>query len=301
MVETDGDAAMVLTADVIAPIVDDPETFGRIAATNSISDIYAMGGRPQWALNLVFFPDDVLEHEVLVAMLRGGAEAAREAGVAIVGGHSVRDAEVKYGLSVTGAIDRDRILTNRAGRAGQALVLTKALGTGIIGTALKKDEASADEIAAAVGSMTTHNGAALEIALRYPVTAATDVTGFGLLGHLRNILRGSELAARLKMSALPILPGARAHAEAGRVPGGSRANLEFVSASLEIRGERDELQILIAADAQTSGGLLLALDAARAGELVDELRESGLPAAQIGQLLEPGAEHPVETAVLDFS
>ena len=299
VVDSGGERATVLTADVIAPIVDDPETFGRIAATNSISDVYAMGGQPRWALNLVFFPDDELGPEVLAAMLRGGAAAAAEAGVSIVGGHSVRDAELKYGLSVTGTVDRGRILTNRGGAAGQALVLTKALGTGVIGTAIKRDEASADEISAAVESMTTHNRGALEIALRYPVTAATDVTGFGLLGHLKNILLGSQLAARIAMRQLPLLPGARAHAEAGRVPGGSRANLEFLGPGLESRGEVDELQTLLAADAQTSGGLLLCLDPARAGELVAELRERGLPAAEVGELLAPDA-HPPGTTILDF-
>jgi selenide,water dikinase len=299
----DGDLATVLTADVIAPIVDDPETFGRIAATNSISDVYAMGGRPLYALNLVFFPDDVLGLEVLAAMLRGGAAAAAEVGVAVVGGHTVRDDQVKYGMSVTGVVGRDQVLSNRGARAGQALVLTKALGTGVIGTAIKGGEASEHEIEAAVASMTAHNASALEIARRHRVTAATDVTGFGLLGHLRNILRGSGLAARLAMAALPLLPGARAHAVAGRVPGGSRANLRFVAPRLEVRGEADEILTLLAADAQTSGGLLLCCDAERAADLVAELVAAGLAAAEIGALLEPtprGGGRPVETTILDF-
>jgi selenide,water dikinase len=297
---TEGGPATVLTADVIAPIVDDPETFGRIAATNSISDIYAMGGRPLYALNLVFFPDDKLGTEILGAMLRGGAAAASEVGVAVVGGHTVRDDEVKYGMSVTGVVDRDQILSNRGAVAGQALVLTKALGTGVIGTAIKEEVASATEIAAAVGSMTTHNRDALAIGRRYQVTAATDVTGFGLLGHLRNVLRGSGLGARLHMNALPLLPGARAHAEAGRIPGGSRANLRFVSRRLETRGEADEILTILAADAQTSGGLLLCCAADRVADLVAELVAAGLAAAAVGELFEPTADQPAETTVLDF-
>jgi selenide,water dikinase len=215
---SDPDRALVLTADVIAPLVDDPETFGRIAATNAISDVYAMGGRPLYALNLVFFPDDQLPFSLLEAILRGGAAACAEAGVAIVGGHTVRDAELKYGLSVTGEVDRAAILSNRTARAGQRLVLSKALGTGVIGQAIKKRLASAGEIAAASASMTTHNRGALEAGRRAGVTSCTDVTGFGLLGHLRNILRGSGLTAAIDLASLPLLPGAAEHAAAGVMP-----------------------------------------------------------------------------------
>jgi selenide,water dikinase len=292
---------LVLTADIIAPIVDNAFDFGRIAATNSISDIYAMGGTPVFALNLVFFPDNALPGEVLVEMLEGGKAAAGEAGVAIVGGHTVRGDEVGYGLSVTGTVTRDRLLTNRTARPGQSLVLTKALGTGFLASAIKKGEASAEEIAAAVRSMTTHNRGALELGHRFGATAATDVTGFGLLGHLRNILRGSELAATLWMSALPELPGARAHAAHGRIPGGARNNLEFVAPRLRRRGEEDELLTLLAADAQTSGGLLLTVSPEIAGELVAALRELDLPAARIGALAAPDADAPAETIVLDFA
>ena len=289
----DPDRGVVLTADVIAPLVDDPETFGRIAATNSISDVYAMGGRPLYALNLVFFPDDQLPLEVLAAILRGGAAACAEAGVAIVGGHTVRDPEVKYGLSVTGEVALAGLLSNRTARAGQRLVLSKALGTGVIGQAIKKDQASAEEEEAAVRSMTTLNGGALEVARRFRVTAATDVTGFGLCGHLRNILRGSGLCASIELGALPLLPGVRRHATAGLVPGGSRANRSFLAPLLQVEGgEEAELLALLACDAQTSGGLLLAVHAGDAAELVAALRESGLPAADVGLLRapEPGEE-----------
>ncbi len=292
--------AAVMTADVIAPIVDDAEAFGEIAAANSISDVYAMGGRPLYALNLVFFPEDDLPMEVLHAILRGGARACARAGVLIVGGHTVRDRELKYGLSVVGEVDESAVLSNRTARAGQALVLSKALGTGILGTAIKKQLASADELAAATASMTLHNGAALELARGAGVTSCTDVTGFGLVGHLRNILRGSELAARLEMSALPLLPGALEHARAGRVPGGSRANLAFIQPALRIAGEEDPLLTLLAADAQTSGGLLLCVPAGEAEGLVARLRRADHAAAVVGELYAPGGERPAGTIELDF-
>jgi selenide,water dikinase len=283
----DGDSrALVLTADVIAPLVDDPFEFGRIAATNAISDVFAMGGTPLYALNLAFFPSPELPIEVLQEILRGGSEACREVGVAIVGGHTVRDPELKFGLSVTGAVDPGQVLSNRGARAGQSLVLSKALGTGIVGTAIKSGHASDSAIAAALASMTTHNRGALDAARRHGVTACTDVTGFGLLGHLRNILRGSELSARIEMRALPLLPGAIEHAGEGHVPGGTRANLQFLEPSLRRSGDEDPILTLLCADAQTSGGLLLCVAPGSADELVADLRAQGLPAASIGQLVD---------------
>jgi selenide,water dikinase len=297
---SDTERGLVVTADVIAPLVDDPETFGRIAATNSISDVYAMGGRPLYALNLVFFPDDRLPFAVLEAILRGGAAACAEAGVTVVGGHSVRDPELKYGLSVTGEVERAGILSNRTARAGQRLVLSKALGTGVIGQAIKKRLATPDEVAAAVASMTTHNRGALEAARRAGVTSCTDVTGFGLLGHLRNILRGSGLRAAVELAALPLLPGALRHAAGGVLPAGSRANQEFLGDSLrgrEALGPDGELALLLACDAQTSGGLLLTVPTASAGSLVADLRAQGLPAADVGELL-PAS--PGDIAAIDL-
>ena len=297
----DPSRALVLTVDVIAPLVDDPETFGEIAACNALSDVYAMGGRPLFALNVVGFPDDKLPLAVLQAILRGGARACARAGVAIVGGHTVRDGELKYGLSVTGEVAVPEILSNRTGRAGQALVLTKALGTGIVAQAAKAGAAAPGELAAAVAGMTTLNGPALAVARRFGVTACTDVTGFGLLGHLRNVLRGSELAASLTMAALPALPGALAHAAAGRVPGGSKANLEFVRPALRVVGVEDPTRTLLAADAQTSGGLLLAAPAEAAGPLVAALREAGLGGWEVGRLLAPDAALPVGAVRLEFA
>lgn len=288
---------LVLTADVIAPLVDDPEAFGAIAATNAMSDVWAMGGEPRFALNLVFFSDEQLPLEVLDAILAGGANKCAEAGVAIVGGHSVRDPEVKYGLSVTGELTRDAMWSNRTAAAGQILVLTKALGTGVISQAIKKAVASPEATAAAITSMTTLNRDAARIGHAHGATAATDVTGFGLLGHLRNILRGSQLAARVELGKLPLLPDALIHMRANLCPGGSKANRAFVAklvrwadgAPLSIDGGGDDRELLasLACDAQTSGGLLLCVPAAKAAACIDELRGAGLPAAAIGELHAP--------------
>ena len=294
--------ALVLTTDFIGPLVDDPETFGAIAATNAMSDVWAMGGEPRFALSIVIFPNDQLPLDVLHAIQRGSARACAAAGVAIVGGHSVCG-ELKYGLAVTGDVAADAVLSNRGAVAGQALVLTKALGTGVVASAIKAGAAAADEIAAAVASMTTLNRDALAVARRHGVTACTDVTGFGLLGHLRNVLRGSGLAATVELDTLPLLPGARAHAIAGRVPGGSRANRAFVAPLVrwsdgtplaEAGGEGEaELLASLACDAQTSGGLLLCLPDEQSRDAVAELRGLGLAAARVGTLRAPDADEEV--------
>lgn len=285
----DDDRAIVFTADVISPLVDEAEPFGAIAATNSVSDIYAMGGRPLFALNLAFFPDDELPLGVLGSIMRGGMRACRDMGVAIVGGHTVRDSHIKYGLAVIGEVKADRVLSNRGALPGQTLVLTKALGTGVLGTAIKKQLASHDEATAAVASMTASNGDALAVAQEYRVTACTDVTGFGLLGHLRNIVIGSGVDAIVDMAQLPLLPGALEHARAGRIPGGSRANLEFLQPILRTTGVEDDLLTLLAADAQTSGGLLLCVDSADGEALTEALRQRGMPARVVGRLSERAA------------
>lgn len=297
---------LVLTADVIAPLVDDPETFGAIAAANAMSDVWAMGGEPRFALNLVFFPDDQLSLEVLDAILAGGARACAQAGVAIVGGHSVRDAEVKYGLSVTGDVDANELWSNRTASAGQTLVLTKALGTGVIGQAIKSGVASPAAATAAITSMMTLNQGAARIGRRFGVTAATDITGFGLLGHLRNLLRGSTLAAEIDLSALVLLPEAIDHLRAKRCPGGSKANRSYVAPHVawasgeplapEPGDSELELRASLACDAQTSGGLLLCVPARAASECVNELRAAGLPAAAVGRLIPP---HDAATIVLN--
>ena len=292
--------ALVMTADVIAPLVNDPASFGRIAATNAISDVYAMGGRPLYALNLVFFPDDRLPMEVLDQVLAGSARACADAGVRVVGGHSVRDPEIKFGLSVTGEVARDQILSNRGARAGQRLVLSKAIGTGVIGQAIKQGQAEPGEIDAAVASMTTLNRGALEAGRRHRVTAATDVTGFGLLGHLRNVLMGSGLSATIELGAVPLLPGVRRWAEAGLVPGGSRANHRFLAPSLHGAASLDPVNLLLACDAQTSGGLLLCVDPERAARLVADLIDQGLPAAEVGGLRPGGGDGVDATGAVEL-
>jgi selenide,water dikinase len=286
---------LVLTADVIAPLVDDPATFGAIAAANSLSDVWAMGGEPRFALNLVFFPDDQLPLEVLDAILEGGARTCVEAGVAVVGGHTVRDPEVKFGLSVVGDVGPGELWSNRTAHAGQALILSKALGTGVIGQAIKKGIASEAATAAAIRSMTTLNRTAASIGHAHGATAATDITGFGLLGHLRNIVRGSRVAATIELAALPILPDAREHLRAKVCPAGSKANRAHVAPETRwadgsqllaepVDDSDRELLASLACDAQTSGGLLLCVPPAHAQACVEELRASGLPAAAIGTL-----------------
>jgi selenide, water dikinase len=289
---------LVLTADVIAPLVDDPDAFGAIAAANSLSDVWAMGGEPRFALNLVFFPDDQLDLSVLDAILAGGARVCAEAGVAIVGGHTVRDAEVKYGLSVTGDVAPGEDWSNRKAQAGQALVLTKALGTGVIGQAIKKGVASEAAMTAAIRSMTMLNQAAAKIGRAFGTTSATDVTGFGLLGHLRNIVRGSSVTATLELATLPLLPDALDLMRAKVCPAGSKANRAHAApdtawqdgSALSVEGDDSERELIasLACDAQTSGGLLLCLPAGRADACVTELRAMGMPAARIGALTAAG-------------
>ena len=288
------DRLLVLTADVIAPLVDDPAAFGAIAAANSLSDVWAMGGEPRFALNLVFFPEDALPIEVLDAILAASGRTCAEADVAVVGGHTVRDPEVKFGLSVVGEVAPDPLWTNRAAQPGQVLVLTKALGTGVIGQAIKKGIAGPDATAAAIDSMTTLNRDAARIGRAHGVSTATDVTGFGLLGHLRTLLRASSLSATIELGALPLLPEAIDHLRARVCPAGSRANREHVAPNTcwqdgtplapDHDGSARELAASLACDAQTSGGLLLCIPAARAQRCVDDLRAAGLPAAAIGNL-----------------
>lgn len=298
IVRMGGPRDVVLTADVIAPLVDDADTFGAIAAANSLSDVWAMGGEPRYALNLVFFPDDQLDLSVLDAILAGGARICAEAGVAVVGGHTVRDQEVKFGLSVTGDVASGEEWSNRKAQPGQALVLTKALGTGVIGQAIKKGLASEAAMTAAIRSMTTLNQGAAKVGRAFGTTSATDVTGFGLLGHLRNIVRGSNVAATIELAALPLLPDAIDHMRAKVCPAGSKANRAHVAPDtvwhdgkpLAAEGDDSDRELLasLACDAQTSGGLLLCLPAGRADACITELRAIGLPATRIGALSEPG-------------
>jgi selenide, water dikinase len=281
------DRAIVATVDFFTPIVDDAYDFGRIAAANAFSDVYAMGGTPLLALNLVGWPRDKLPYELLGDVLRGGADIAKEAGAFVLGGHSVDDPEPKYGMVAIGEVHPHRVVTLARARAGDALVLTKPIGTGVLTTALKRDLATAAEISAAVTSMATLNAGAAR-AMRATgggVHAATDVTGFGLLGHLRNMLVASGLAAELDAAVIPLFPNAVALAERGAIPGGSKRNRDALSPDVTFGAEVPEAIRVLLFDAQTSGGLLIAVDPDRAGTLVAALEREGTPAAaRIGRL-----------------
>jgi len=281
----DENRAIVSTLDFFTPIVDDPYDFGRIAAANALSDVYAMGATPLFALAIAAFPED-MEPEIVGAILRGGVDSAAAAGIAIIGGHTIKDDEPKYGLAVTGIVHPQRILRNNSGRIGDALLLTKAIGTGILTTARRSDAIEAEALAPAVASMATLNRGAAECALRFDVAAMTDVTGFGLLGHLREML-GDGLGARIDASAVPLLPGALDLAGENIVPGGTRTNLEAaISEGTRFSEDISPALRLVLADAQTSGGLLIAVAERDAEALLGSLRNSGITAAaRIGALV----------------
>jgi selenide, water dikinase len=267
VVTIDGDLAVVATADFFTPVVDDPYDWGRIAAANALSDVYAMGGRPVVAVNLVGWPRDVLPLDILREVLRGGADIAREAGCPVAGGHSIDDPEPKYGMAVTGVADPQRLIRNDAARAGLPLSLTKPLGVGVLNN---RHKVTGEVFPEAVECMTTLNRDASLAALDAGVRAGTDVTGFGLLGHLHKLVRASGVSAVLDAAAVPYLEGTREALHAGFVSGGTRRNLEWVRPHLS--AAVDESELLLLADAQTSGGLLLAGEIAGApviGELVE--------------------------------
>ncbi|MDQ2742738.1 MAG: selenide, water dikinase SelD [Chloroflexota bacterium] len=253
------DLALVQTVDFFTPIVDDPYTYGQIAAANSLSDVYAMGGTPITALNIVAFPIKTLPAGILEDILRGGAEKAAEAGVPIVGGHTVEDEEPKYGLAVTGTVHPRHFLTARGARAGDVLVLTKPVGTGVISTALKAGAASKAHLAAAVRWMTTLNRDASRLMVVHGAHAATDITGFGLLGHLADMCSASGVSATVSASRVPLLPGAIEYARQGFVPAGSAANFQDLGGRIRFQGDVPEVLQTLLSDAQTSGGLLLSL------------------------------------------
>lgn len=277
------DLAMVQTVDFFTPIVDDPFTFGAISAANALSDIYAMGGAPVSALSIVAFPGDG-DSDILEAILRGGLEKMREAGCAVIGGHSVSDPEIKFGYAVTGTIHPDRIQRNSTARAGDALVFTKALGTGVIATALKRGIAQPAWVNAAVESMLTLNRAACDAMLRFDTHACTDITGFGFLGHAREMALGSGVTLEVDSARVPLLPGALDCARAGAIPGGLNNNRDFVASCVDPANEIDPALADLLYDPQTSGGLLISLPEADAARL-----ESLLPAARrVGRVLVRG-------------
>ena len=282
------DRALIATVDFFTPIVDNPRDWGAIAAANAVSDVYAMGGRPLFALSLVGWPRETIPFELLGLVLEGASEILDRAACPTVGGHSIDDPEPKFGLAVIGEVHPDRVLTNAGGKAGHYLLLTKPLGTGILTTALKRNEIGEEGLAEAVRVMTTLNDTAAEVAQSHGASTATDITGFGLLGHLSNITRASRVGAVLGVANLPVLANARELAARGVVPGGTKRNREAVAVDWEETIEEADRWLL--ADAQTSGGLLFAVPPDQAQAALAALEKAGTPAARIvGRLTdEPG-------------
>ena len=275
------DLYLLQSLDFFPPLVDDPILFGQIAAANALSDIYAMGGHPTTALNIVGFPDDQLGLEVLAEILQGGADRVRAAGAVIAGGHTVRDSEIKYGLSVTGVVEPERLLTNQNARPGDALVLTKALGTGFVTTAFKAGRCPSDVMAAATTSMIQLNKVGSEAAQAVVAHAATDVTGFGLAGHAIEMAQSSDVSLILELHRLPILPGVDMLVRHGHKTRASATNRNFAEPLSRIEGEVDPIRLEYLFDAQTSGGLLISVAAERAMELVEGARATGAEAAGV--------------------
>ena len=285
------DTALVQTVDFFTPIVDDPYTFGQIAATNSLSDVYAMGGRPVSSLALVCFPEKA-DLDILERILAGGLSKMMEAGCTVIGGHSIRDEETKFGYSVTGLIHPKRVLANQGAKPGDALILTKALGTGVISTAIKKEKAEPAWMDAAVRSMTTLNKAAAQVITAragtgaLPVHALTDITGFGLIGHAREMAIASNVSLRIFSEKIPVLPGALECIRGGHIPGGLKANREFAECVLGYERDIPEDLKTLLFDPQTAGGLFVSISQEEAEPLVEKLKDLGLPAASVGEVLE---------------
>ena len=281
----DNNRALVVTADFITPVVDDPRIWGQVAAANAVSDIYAMGGKPLLGLNLVGWNSSELPTDLLSEVLLGAQDIAEQAGFAIAGGHTVDDPEPKFGLAVVGEAHPEHLLTNAGLKVGQKLLLSKPLGVGVITTAIKNDGASTETAQAAMKSMVMLNDTASQIALKFGATGATDVTGFGLLGHLGRAVEESKVGAQINTEEVLFLPETRELAEAGFIPGGSRRNLQWLNERLE-KGDCDESEVLLLADAQTSGGLLFGVDESKAQEALNELATSGHSASIIGSVID---------------
>jgi selenide,water dikinase len=282
--------AIVQTVDFFPPLVDDPFVYGQIAAANSLSDVYAMGGQPKTALNIVGFPDDHLELDVLHEILRGGAERVQAAGAVIVGGHTVRDMEIKYGLAVTGVVDPDRMFTNDRAKPGDMLVLTKPLGTGFVTTAFKRGRCPGDVLATACSNMVQLNAIGCEAALLVGAHAMTDITGFGLAGHANELAQASAVSLVLELHRLPILAGAESLARQGNQTRASATNRAFVQPVMRLDPGLDPVRLEFLFDAQTSGGLLISVPPDRAEELVTWVRGRGATgAAVVGSVTEKQA------------
>lgn len=280
------DIALVQTVDFFTPIVDDPYMFGQIAAANALSDIYAMGGRPLTVLNIVGFPIKKLDKSILADILRGAGDKVQESGATLVGGHSIDDQEPKFGLACTGTVHPERIRANAGAKVGDRLILTKPIGVGIQTTAIKRDLLSEEELDRLMQVMATLNKTSAEVMEAFDVHACTDITGFGLLGHAAELARGSGVGLSLSFSQVPILPRTRELAEAGIVPGGTKANHKWLSDCVRYDDSIDEVNQWILCDAVTSGGLLIAVAGDQAERLLEELLTAGVEAAMIGEVIE---------------
>lgn len=290
--------ALVQTVDFFTPVVDDPYTFGQIAAANALSDVYAMGGRPLTCLNIAAFPVEQLPLSVLADILRGGGERVAQAGAVVVGGHTISDPEPKYGLAVTGVVHPSRVITNAGARPGDLLVLTKPLGVGIITTALKRTSVPPEQQAAAIEAMVALNDMAAAVAVQYQAHACTDVTGFGFLGHLREMAQASQVGVEVFAASVPLLPGTLAFAEQGFICGGSRANLRHATQFATHHGVSQALQVALT-DAVTSGGLIISLAERLAEAALQSLHERGITAAAVVGRVTAG--HPGQLVVTDRS
>lgn len=282
--------ALVQTVDFFTPTVDDPFVFGQIAAVNALNDIYAMGARPLTAMNIVCFPIKTMDKNILKEVLRGGLDKMREAGVLLIGGHSVEDNEIKYGLSVTGVVHPDKVLFNRGARAGDKLVLTKPLGTGIISTAVKAEEASPEQMKQTINSMTSLNKKAADIMIgENNIHSCTDITGFGLLGHACEMIEGSDTGLRINSAAVPVFAGVRELMETGFVPGGLYRNRNFRINQVEKEQTCPDWIFDLLFDPQTAGGLFFSLSGDCAQKVVEKMRGSGIGAAVVGEVV---SQHP---------
>ena len=268
--------ALIQTLDFITPICDDPYDFGRIAACNSLSDVYAMGGKPVTAMNIVAFPTKKFSLDILAKILEGGQAVMNEAGVQLLGGHSVDDPEMKYGLSVTGVVHPDKVLRNCSIREGDAIILTKPLGTGIVATAIKADMFEEEHVKEFISSMSALNKYAAEIMLKYNVNACTDITGFGLAGHLIEMLQENDFSIEINSEAIPLLPGVEDAADMGLIPGGLYRNRDYVSLKCDFSENVKQIYRDVIFDPQTSGGLLISLPEKEAQLLLDELKSAGI-------------------------
>ncbi|KKB33776.1 selenide, water dikinase SelD [Bacillus thermotolerans] len=283
--------AMVQTVDFFTPIVDDPYSFGQVAAANAISDIYAMGGTPLTALNIVAFPISTLDKQILTDILRGAGDKLKEAGVTLVGGHSIDDKEPKFGLAVTGTVHPDKVRTNAGAKPGDKLLLTKPIGVGISTTAIKRDLLTEEEVERVTQVMATLNKTASEIMAPYNVHACTDVTGFGLLGHASEMAKGSRTGLTVYHDQVPMLPRVRELAETGAVPGGTKNNFAHLQGDVTFPEAMDQIDQWILCDAVTSGGLLIAVAGEEADDLLANLQKAGVQAAIIGEVTEENPGH----------